>query len=214
MKKSKMVDWGIYIYILLFIFYSFSGRIMPLSLFIGDKINSLIYEVFAVGGCILIFFDILTVKKAISTKYFSVLGAFVLIMALSSIVNFNLGYVDNVKTIIWTIIQITIFYSLYLRVKKEQIKDILIYMFSAISIIWTLAVMVSLLQFVVQDVYMYDITNVGYKYQGFWGGRLFGIFNDPNYAAVTSAYVVLIKFIRLFMIKILFIIMISYCLWG
>lgn len=189
--KKKMIDWSIYIYILSFILYSFSGRIMPIYLCIGNKINSLIYAAFAGLGILLIICDCFVSRKMLKTRYFKILCIFILAVVLSCIININLGYIDNIKTIIWTVIQITIFYSLYLRIPQMYIPIVLKRIFLLISIIWTMFVSVSLIQFVIQDAYMYDITGVGYKYQGFFSGRLFGVFNDPNFAAVTSGYVII-----------------------
>ena len=56
-KRSKFVNYILYIYVIAFVLYSFLGRILPISLFVGDKINSLIYIVFAVIGVGLILAD-------------------------------------------------------------------------------------------------------------------------------------------------------------
>lgn len=190
MKKNKVIDIGVYVYTLLFVLYSFTGRILPLSLFVGDNLNSLIYIFFAGFGCLLVVGGFFASRIIIKSEYFVVLSLFVVMMLVSSLVNIDMGYVDNAKTVIWTVIQITIFYSLYLRRDKQSTLGILKWLFVIICAIWTIAVIISLTQYVVQDTYMYDISGMGYRYQGFYGGRLFGIFNDPNYAAVTSSYVI------------------------
>ena len=150
-KRSKFVNYIIYVYVIAFVLYSFLGRILPISLFVGDKINSLIYIVFAVIGGGLILADFFYTKKVVMTKNFFVLILFVAAMVLSSIINCDMGYIDNIKTIIWTIIQITIFYSMYLRIDEKYISLVLKYFFVIISILWTIAVTISLIQFVIQD---------------------------------------------------------------
>lgn len=190
MKKNKAIDLGVYLYTLMFILYSFTGRILPLSLFVGDNLNGLIYALFAGLGCLLIIGDFFTSCVVIKSRYFVVLSLFIVVMIISSLVNIDMGYMDNAKAIIWTVIQITIFYSLYLRRDKKSTLAMVKWLFVIICIIWTIAVIISLIQYIIQDTYFYDISGMGYKYQGFYGGRLFGIFNDPNYAAVTSSYVI------------------------
>ena len=64
-------------------------------------------------------------------------------------------------------------------------------MFHLISWIWTAAVLYSLKQFVTMIAYSVEIWPGEWRYQGFSVNRLFGIFNDPNYAGVTSFYVIL-----------------------
>ena len=189
MKRKRIIDVCVYVYTLIFILYSFAGRILPFSLFIGDKINSIVYVFLAGFGCLLVISDILTERVCICSKYFWILCMFIATMALSSIVNIEMGYVDNVKTIIWTTIQIAIFYSLYLRRNKEESLYLIRWLFIIICALWTVMIIFALIQYIAQDMYIYDLAGIGFKYQGFYGGRLFGIFNDPNYAAVTSSYV-------------------------
>ena len=111
-------------------------------------------------------------------------------MIISSFLNIQYGYSDNLKTIVWTCIQVAIFYSAYTRITKEKMMKFLYFFFHVIVWIWTIAIIYSLKQFVVMDGYSEEIWPNEWRMQGFRFNRLFGIFNDPNYAAVTCVYVV------------------------
>lgn len=189
-RRERYIDYAVLTYTMVFILYSFVGRIIPLYTAIPSNINNIIFIVFAVWGVILILLDIFSVKNLLKSSYCWILYCFVFIMAVSSLVNIKYGLVDNVKTIVWTIIQIAIFYSVYTRFKKEQMMNFIHVMFHIISWIWTIAILYALKQFVVMESYGVEIWKGEWKYQGFRENRLFGIFNDPNYAAVTSIYVV------------------------
>lgn len=193
MKKeylAKRINCGILIYIIAFIIYSFVGRILPLYMFVGEPVNGYIYILFSITGVGITAADFLCYRYMFQTKYCIVLYAFIMIMLLSSIWNLKYGYVDNLKTIIWTGIQVAVFYSVYRRISKEQMKKFLYGIFCIASFIWTMAILVSLKQFITAASYGVEIWEGEWRLQGFRENRLFGIFNDPNYAAVTSAWVI------------------------
>lgn len=192
-KIDEFVFRGICLYFFLFLLYSLTGRIMPVNYFIGDKINQIMYLLFAGSGVGLAVLDFFTRRIQLKARYVKVLYCFIGVMVISSIVNIKYGYWENIKTINWTYIQIAVFYSFYIRAGKEQLEKILKYCFVMLSSIWSVAILISFLQFVAGDTYFYRYYQngiVGVRNQGIFGGRLYGIFNDPNFASITSAYVI------------------------
>ena len=189
-KIEQYTTYGVFFYILLFTLYGFVARIIPVYMLVNEPINSYILILFAIVGCGLVASDLLKGRYMFKAYYCWILYAFIVIMAVSSLVNIQYGYIDNLKTIIWTVIQIVIFYSAYTRVSKEKIMKYVYAAFHLISWIWTAAIIYSLKQFVMMEAYGVEIRPDEWKRQGFRNNRLFGIFNDPNYAAVTSVYVI------------------------
>lgn len=199
-KWDTYVTKGICIYFFLFLLYSLTGRILPVNYFIGDKINQIIYLFFAVSGVVFIILDLVGGRYQFKGKYAKILYLFIGIMIISSLINIKFGYVENLKTIVWTYIQIALFYSLYTRIEKERLEKVLKIAFIILSTIWSMAVLISFLQFVLGDTYFYKYYQngiTGIRNQGIFDGRLYGIFNDPNFASVTSVYV-LIMLVYLF----------------
>lgn len=189
-NSKKWINYGMFSYIVLFTLYSFVGRILPLYLLIGEKINGYIFILFASMGSVLVVLDFLNEKWLFKGQYCAILYLFIGIMILSSIVNIKYGYMDNLKTIVWQVIQIAIFFSAYTRIGKEKMFQFLKVYFSMVGWIWTIAVVYSLKQFVVLDSYSVELWEGHFRFQGFSGRRLYGVFNDPNFAAVTSLYVI------------------------
>lgn len=190
-RIEQYIDYSVFLYIFLFMLYGFVARIIPLYMNIDEQINSLVFVFFAGSGCLLVFLDLIRDQHLFKGKYCWVLYAFIAVMILSSLINIQYGYSDNIKTIIWTGIQVALYYSAYTRVDSEKMLKFLCFIFHMISWIWTIAVIYSLKQFVIMIGYSVEIWPGEWRYQGFSVNRLFGIFNDPNYAGVTSVYVII-----------------------
>ena len=109
------------------------------------------------------------------------------------------GYIDNVKTILWMAIMFGIIYPYSLNRDKTEIKKTIKMTIIVLSIIWSIAILISLYQFIMQIGYQVKAENSTIlKAQGFFYNRLFGIFVDPNYAAVSS---ILLLFSSFYMFK-------------
>lgn len=193
MEKEQLIkftDQGILIFATIFILYCFVGRIVPVYVLIPESINRLVYICFVIVGCVFILIDFFLNKTMFKAKYCWILYCFIGIMIASTMVNMEYGYVDNIKTIIWTMIQVSIFYSIYTRFSKEKMLQYIYRLFCLISSIWTIAIVYSLKQFIVAESYGVEIWQGEWRLQGFRESRLFGIFNDPNYAAVASVWAI------------------------
>lgn len=194
MKRERLamaVDRAIFIYITAFIIYGFVGRIIPLYMFVNEPANGYIYILFFIAGVVLTAADFLCYRHMLQGKDCYILYGFIVVMILSSLMNLKYGYIDNIKTILWTGIQVSVFYSVYTRLTKEQMMKYIYGLFGIISMIWTAAIVYSLVQFVTGASYGVEIWEDEWKLQGFRERRLFGIFNDPNYAGVTCVWVML-----------------------
>lgn len=187
--KTKSIDVSMMVYCSAFLIYSLIGRIIPLNNLISNKINGLIYILFAGIGVLLIIGEII-VKRRIFTGVNNVLlYLFIGVMTISSFINTKYGIGDNIKTIVWTIIQVYIYYNLYKRINKDMAYKWLFIVFNIIITIWIIALLYSFKQYLFQESYIQVVNNI-HKRQGFMDNRLFGVFNDPNYAAITSIYLI------------------------
>ena len=119
--KEYQVNKIVKIYIIFSIFYSLIGRVIPIKQLIGEGLNSMLYILLAGIGALLLLVDLFTTKKWYKGKYISVLYCFVAIIGISSLVNIRYGFSDNLKTIVWTIIQIGLIYTFYTRFSKKEL---------------------------------------------------------------------------------------------
>ena len=185
MKKAVAV----YIYITIII--GVLGRIVPYVTFIGSGINSLIYNLLAVSGAVLLAADFFVTKKWNKGKYVIILYGFIAVMFISSLINIKYGYFDNIKTLVWTTIQIGLFYTFYTRMAKNEVIKFVKSIWIIISGLWFIPIVYSLKQFAFLESYTVKLDDGLVKRQGFVENRLFGIFNDPNYAAITALMIII-----------------------
>lgn len=187
--NENKINKGVQVYIVISILYSFVGRVIPIKQLSGESINGWIYISLAGIGVLFLLVDFFTTKKWYKGKWIAVLYAFIVIMGISSIINIKYGFVDNAKTIVWTTIQIGLIYTFYTRYSKEDLIIFLDKIWITMSTFWFFPVLYSIFQFVICNGY---VTKVGTKKirQGFYENRLFGVFNDPNYAAIFSLCVI------------------------
>ena len=187
--KENQINKIVKLYIIFSIFYSLIGRVIPIKQLIGEGVNSLIYILLAGIGALLLLVDLFTTKKWYKGKYIIVLYSFVVIIGISSLINIKYGFSDNLKTIVWTTIQIGLIYTFYTRFSREELIRFFDKMWVAMSTFWFFPVIISLVQFVICKGYITKVEGRRLR-QGFYDNRLFGLFNDPNYAAITSLCVI------------------------
>lgn len=191
MKKCrKIMDMLVIFYLFFNIIYNLFGWIVPVKLVTPEAIDSFIYIVMGLLGAVLAAIDIILNPYWRKTRYCWILHAFLVIMVISTVLNMSFGYLSNLKTIVWTGIQFILFYSLYQRIEKEKAMRYLGILWKILAVIWIIPVLYSVFQFLVLDSYYTLIWGKKIK-QGLVENRLFGIFSDPNYAAIVSLLLII-----------------------
>ena len=77
---------SIYTYIFLFALL-FMRSIVPVSTRIPGVVDSLVFSLLAVAGCLIIAVDFFTARDMFRMKYWYLLAAFVVVMLISAVVN-------------------------------------------------------------------------------------------------------------------------------
>ena len=162
------------IYITAFFVMQLLFRAVPIATALPSVVNTALYSLFALFGALLIGWDL--VRRQLRADIWLLL--FVAVCLVSSLLNFQYGITDNLKTIVWTCIY---FFVIYTCSTCNVGLNCLLFL-----IINFLQVAVSLAQYVLHIGYVADFSQYD-RYQGFINNRLFGIFTDPNYAAVLAA---------------------------
>ena len=192
--SNKMSDIRKY-YILFFLSWLLLTRIVPFVKLIdggGFSINSLIYNLLAMFGCVYILLDLLTKRTLFKAPIGILLLAFVAVIGISSLINIKYGWTDNFKTIVWTMIHLFVMFSLDYSMPKEKVKAELRLFGHTILLLNVIPVVISLIQFFLNISYVEPYQQYD-RNQGFVQGRLYGIFTDPNYAAVIACIAILIS---------------------
>lgn len=135
-----------------------------------------------------------------------------LIAAVSSLVQLEYGYRNNLVTIEWMLTLSCLFYGALFRMKRRRLLVFVTVTYMILLVIWSVASWLSLAQFVLQ------IGEEGPNYAttpwlggvGFARHRLFGVFGYPEYGSVTGLMLLIIgayyfirlrsRFVRIFIV--------------
>ncbi len=172
------------IYLVLTVIVTLLSRIVPIKVLVGERFDSIVYIVLALLGAIFLLLDVFITRKWYKGRHVFVLYGFIVVMAISTLLNIRYGLVDNIKTMVWTGIQFGLIYTMYLRSEKIEMFAFVDNLWLFISSIWIVPVGYSIWQFIAGHKYRVAVSSTVSLRQGFYDNRLFGVFNDPNYAAI------------------------------
>lgn len=178
------------VYILVFIGYILLARIVPLVNFISLEVNSLIYAALAIAGALILAADFLMSFFVFKSRENILLFAFLVVCVISSVLNMQYGITSNLKTLVWSAIQFFVLFSIVNVKNEDEINTTMTRVMKFSSLVWFLGVLASLIEFFLLVGYIAPFDDFP-REQGFVDSRLFGVFTDPNFAAVTSIMVVL-----------------------
>lgn len=192
-KISKMLTRIESLYIGLFMIYLILNNILPYIDLNPAIIRNVVSAVFVFFGLLLsvnnFFF-----KKNFKDKNLILLLLFILAAGISSLTMLKYGIVDNLKTIIWSIILYCVVFEYARNHSLNSFKGVIGKTFVFLSIIWCGCIIVGLYQYVNKICYFIRLDNYPIlKAQGFYYNRLFGIFVDPNFSAVCTSLLLLIS---------------------
>lgn len=191
---DKIKGW----YLVVFATFLLLSRMVCFVELVSNRLNGLCYLVGAAAGGILCVAELLLHYKRYMKKEYYLLAFFVLVCLISSFLFREYGLGDNVKTLMWTVLQLFLFTSIlpYGDKKNEgSVKNgkiALCRMANSLIVVHFVAVTISVVQFFLQSGYIVADYNGTYdRRQGFCDERLFGVFTDPNYAAIASLLVII-----------------------
>lgn len=144
-----------------------------------------------VGSLIILIDFIWTIRAHKIKKYDLLLILFLIVMLVSSVANIKYGIFGNIKLLMWQVI----FFFLVFQFAKDYGYNRWFKIAEKVLVLsWFAIILISLSMFVTK----YGIKiPIQYKYYpvriGWLGNRLFGIFTDPNFGAVTSIVVIFIE---------------------
>lgn len=153
------------------------------SFMFTSSIQSVLVKVCLLSAVCAVILRLCFLKKYLCTPYWKVLLLFMISYLISTIINYQYGYVENLKWLIWLGLS---FFLLYLRdcecnfayYKKEfMILGHIMLGYSVVASIISLGMMVTRYAEYLEGAN--DITVMA----GYFWGRLWGIYTDPNYGA-------------------------------
>ena len=181
-------------FILIIAVYCMCGLIIPLQFISANKVVAGGMTLF---GILLAIYNIFIKKVYLKIKGIRYLILFFVFNIITSCLVVSYGMSSNIKNSMIFIIYFFSIFPMFSMVTKEQAEKILKVLFSTLGVVNTIAVIISLLQFLSLKGYrVLDYRGI-WKRQGFMESRLFGIFIDPNILSVLSLIIIAFLFIKL-----------------
>ncbi|WP_040195664.1 O-antigen ligase family protein [Candidatus Soleaferrea massiliensis] len=196
-EKNEKITFA---YILCFICYI---AVNDIAFFVWklQTVNKLIYPAFAVVGGLLLLLDLFCKRRIFKAKGSGWLIGFAAAIFLSTIVNASYGIGENIKTMVWTCVIMLLMYPFaFAQTRDAAVRQIKI-IANVLGVITLVCSVVSMYQYLFQIYFEYRLPNDPSCPQGFVGGRLYGVFTDPNYASVLMLCVIALGLFYIFNTK-------------
>lgn len=189
-KKYKLNIVEFYI---LFLLLAYLLRTIGAYSLIPTKVDSLVFTFAGLVGGILFIMQTIKVFSQRNFKYYDwLLILFLIALFLSIIVNHQFSPIGNIKVLAWQVIFLLMIYSTILQDFKNQLffdifRNLIIVFGFLMSII-------SLGMFAIRFSYLTGLENKQNPLRiGIVENRLFGSYNDPNYAAVMAVVIIILS---------------------
>ncbi|MBQ6065978.1 MAG: O-antigen ligase family protein [Clostridia bacterium] len=188
-KIKKRYESAKLLYLCLMAVYVAVREVSPLHIYIGSRYVS--------AGIFLCGFALIVAGLFLSDGCFSdrrsdALSLFLAVTALSCAVNFKYGYADNIKALGAMVLFFFLFFECGAKKTKERRKTEINCITGTLSAVWAFFTIASFLMFSL-SIY-YQVKDGGWvaTSQGFSPvyNRLWGVFQDPNYAGYVSDVVI------------------------
>lgn len=194
MNKQKIKDTFYLlrdIYTVLYISFFAVLFFIPVLNALG-RITTYLYLAIAGLGAGLLFLSVFVQRSAFLSKPNFILSLFAGASLLSTAINFRYEPVSNIKEICWMCIMFFIIQYVDTSRPKERLVYLLRLVTNVFIMIWFAGVLWSFGQFVVgYGAWIYSPYNDTEVHRvGFIEERLFGVFGDPNYAAIGSLFAI------------------------
>ncbi len=192
-KYDKVFDKLTTIFILMFLTVGF---LQNCSLTFGTKIISLVQWPTVFLGGLVIVYRLINIKRFVCNKHIWLLVAFIVSFVISMLMNFKYGFYDNFRALIFLVFQICILFAIdavkSLERLKKDIRFIVNYYIIGVAIMSVASFIVMILGINILTEGGADNPVPAYAI-GFYWGRLFGIYWDPNIGAIMAVTAALLS---------------------
>ncbi len=190
-KQKNLIDFANFIFLCFFAVYTILREVIPVKLYIGSGLLSAV--IFA--GCFgFMFLNFLSNRKYLKVPNVFLFAAFIVVMGITTLINKDYCFSDNVKAILWMLVFFFYLYPTGYHLMSRRPKYITI-LFSVIVVTLTALMLVSLLMYIYDVDYDFYKTTGAFTNQGFSNKyiRLWGVFQEANYGGIYSAAGILLS---------------------
>jgi len=151
-------------------------------------IPHLSYVIVALGVVVGIM-RLLHVRDYLNVGVFLLLS-FVCSYALGAVNSFDYGYIDNVKAVVWMLIQYFLIFAFDKNADYSKERDII---FAVILVYTCVSAIISITMMLMRWQYYSLVDGMYWVLGGFVDNRLWGVYTDPNYGAILSIVSIVIS---------------------
>lgn len=176
-------------YIMACVIYFAAFTFVPFRRFYGTTAADLSYLAIALSGMLLLLADLFTRRNMFSLQRVVLLILFFCGYLISIVMNREYDFMGNAKLMVWMGIQVFLLCAPDDEVPFERHLRHLCVVGDTFVAVWLVGALFSFGQYCIQyGGYVGNISEgrLRYSRQGFIENRLFGVFTDPNYAAICS----------------------------
>lgn len=165
--------------------------------FIPKILNTILVVPAGIIGVLFILYDLIQMIKTKKFSYNILLFLFLIIMGISSLLNYRYSIGSNIKILLNESIYLLVIYEFS---HNRKYSEIIVETFAKLLIsIWFVMVIISNVMFVFQMQYSVKLPNRFHPLRlGFLENRLFGVFSDPNFASTICLVSIIFSFMFLF----------------
>lgn len=178
-------------YLVAFIVAVLTRVLLPVALHETQLVNTFVFSVVAIFGASIILIDFFAKRIFLRQKNVIWLLIFLTVCLISSIINVKYGLLGNIRNLVWLAISFLLLYPIDGERSAEDVKKEIKFVTNILILVWFVACSVSIGMFLLQIGFYVDVYPDSFARLGFIEGRLFGIFEDPNYAAIVAIVVIL-----------------------
>ena len=171
-KISLYLGFGI-------ILYQTFYHIYPFRFVLETAKLEWISPLMAVSAFAMLCIDLLVNRVCFKGKYVWLLIGTLAVLSVSTVINISIGFIDNVKSIIWQSVQMLYLYPLCYRIEKNKFNSTLRNFYLIVSGVFSSACIISMYHFLTFTKY-----NIRGVRQGVQDGHLFGVFSSVYFAGV------------------------------
>lgn len=177
-------------YTLAVLIYQLAYTLVPVRQFLNMTGLTIVSSLLAVAGIAIAGANLLFNRKVYKAKSVLLLIALLGVMGISTLLNFNYGFIQNVKTILWQAALLLVVFTCNIGNEADFFKKAFKWTYWILTAFYLPAVIVSLCQYYFNIHYITEV-EMGTVRQGFIEGRLFGVFSSPHFAAISTVILII-----------------------
>ena len=171
------------------------------SLTFGQPIMSVFVWISFLLSCILFFDRLMNYKKYIRNPFIWILLAFVVSFSISSLFNYSFGLLQPAKSLVWLSISLLLLFSCDSDRGIDHYKKQLVIVSAVYNVYVFFASSISIV-LLLQNYSKATILSTGHIVRrGFFWGRLWGVYTDPNYGSVLAGVSIVLTVAAIIIMK-------------